>query len=169
MPRDLISSVRDFSDEQDTLGEHNVEPMDDAQRQHFEQLAREMVLTQEQKKRVAKRESELKPTLMKMLERHGLPYGEEGQHQTVEFAKPIRGIARFVRQRKVLRETDEVKAEAIARRKDLYERLFKPVMMLDEDAVVVAREQGLLTDDEVEEMFPKKIQYAFVPEKAKKK
>lgn len=168
MARDLLSSVRDFSTEQELGDDMQHEKMTDEQEQAFLASAREMVLIREQKDRVSKREAQMKPQLMGILEKFGLPYGAEGQHQTIEFPRPIRGIARFVRQRKTFNEVDETKAEAIARRKGLYERLFQPVMTLDESAVVVAHEEGLLTDDEVEEMFPKKVQYAFVAEKVKK-
>jgi len=169
MPRDLIESeVRDFSGEQTvTTPEH--QPLSEAQMEEFLRQAREMVLVREQKARTAKREDQLKGVLMDVLATFGEPYGDEGQHRTIRFPKPIRGIAAFVRQRKTLHEIDETKAEAIARRKGLYDRLFKPVMALDETAVMVAHEEGLLTDEEVAEMFPAKIQYAFVAEKDKKR
>ena len=62
---------------------------------------------------------------------------------------------------------DDAKAEAIARAMGLFDRLFKPVMVLDEDAVMVAREEGLLTDQQVEQMFPQKVTHALMPRKAK--
>lgn len=137
--------------------------------EEFLRQSREMVLIREQKSRVERREKELKGGLMAVLETSGEPYGDEGQHRTIEFPKPIRGIARFVRQKKTLNEVDETEAEAIARQRDLYDRLFKPVMTLDEDAVMVAHREGLLSDADLERMFPKKTQYAFVAEKAKKR
>lgn len=169
MARDLIGSeIRDFSDEQ--IGPQTVtQQMTDAQMEEFLQQAREMALIREQKGRVEKREKELKPVLMDILATFGVPYGDEGQHQTIDFPRPIRGIARFVRQRKSFNEVDETKAAAIARQRDLYDRLFKPVMQLDESEVMVAHEEGLLSDADIEEMFPKKVQYAFVAEKAKKR
>lgn len=143
--------------------------MTQEQEEAYLREAREMVLIREQKNRVAKRESELKPRLMDTLEAFGEPYGDEGQHRTINFPKPIRGIARFVRQRKTVNTVDEIKSEAIARERGIYDRLFKPVMQLDETAVMVAHEEGLLTDADIEAMFPKTVQYAFVAEKAKKK
>ena len=126
-----------------------------------------IILIQEQKRRLTETEADLKQSLMATLEAYGEPYGPEGQHQTITFPAPIRGYTRLVRQCKVSITVDEARAEAISRGKGLFRRLFKPVLVLDEGAVMVAREEGLLTDEEVAEIFPKKVIWAFVPEKKK--
>ena len=130
--------------------------------------SREMILLREQKARLEAREAELKKDLMAVLEAVGEPYGPEGQHRSVTFPRPIRNIARFVRQTKSSTKVDLVKAEAIARSKGIYDRLFTMQPTLDQDAVMVALEQGLITDEELAEIFPKTTTYAFVVEKAKK-
>lgn len=166
MPRDLIASeVRDFDEEQNVSAEAVFEfPVDD---EKYAAISREMIMLREQKAVIEKREAALKKELMEILERIGTPYGDSGQHRTIEFLEPIRGIARFVRQTKSTVTTDLFRAEAIARQKKIYNRLFKPVPTLDEGAVMVAREQGLLTDADVDEIFPRKVSYSFVVEKAK--
>jgi len=138
-----------------------------AEQEAFHQQAREMVLLREQKARLAAREAELKKSVMAYIERYGDPYGPSNQHRSVSFDKPIRGIARFVRQSKVSQLVDEVKAEAIARKLGIYDRLFKPVMTLDESAVMVALQEGVLTDHDLDEIFPKRTIHAFVAEKKK--
>ena len=160
------AGVRDFTDEQGDapLSESQ---MTDEEQEEFIRQAREMILLREQRLRTAKRESALKETLMKELSRFGLPYGDQGQHRTFEFPRPIRGVYRFVRQTKVTTKIDETKAEAIARQRGIYDRLFKPVMVLDEAAALVALEEGILTDADFAEMFPKQTDYAFVVEKKK--
>lgn len=169
MPRDLIpSEVMDFSEEQSMEHGSNQPQISQETLEEYLTEAREMVLIREQKARVAKREAEVKKRLMAVLEEYGESYGGEGQHRTLDFPKSIRGIARFVRQRKVATTVDETKAEAIARRLGIYDRLFRPVMTLDESAVLVAVEQGLLTDADMAEIFPKKETYSFVAEKKKK-
>ena len=142
--------------------------MTEQEYEDFLRMAREMILTQEQRVRTAKREAELKGVLMRSLSDYGDPYGAEGQHRKISFPRPIRGIAAFIRQSKVTTEVDETKAEAIARQRGIYDRLFKPVMKLDDAAVLVALEEGLLTETDIEEIFIKKQVFAFVPEKAKK-
>jgi hypothetical protein len=161
------TGVRDFSEEQGpapTTGQQ----MTEGQFENFLRMAREMILVREQKVRTAKREAELKGVLMEDLDAFGDPYGASGQHRTIEFPKPIRGIARFVRQTKVTTGVDETKAEAIARQRGIYDRLFKPVMTLDDSAVLVALQEGLLTEADIEEIFPKTTIHAFVAEKDKK-
>lgn len=164
MPRDLIDDVRDFSGEQRDAAAPEA-PL--AEREQFQQTAREMVLLREQKARLATREADLKKALMAYIERYGDPYGPSNQHRAITFDKPIRGIARFVRQSKITQMVDEVKAEAIARKLGIYDRLFRPVMTLDESAVLVALQEGILTDHDLDEIYPKKESNAFVVEKKK--
>lgn len=129
--------------------------------------AREYVLLKEQQARLSKREKEIKGSLMKFLEAQGEPYGPEGQNRVFHLPIAIRGIASIVRQRRVSTLVDETAAEGIARTKDLYERLFPPKPTLDESAVFVAVEEGLINDEELERIFPKKVVHALVTEKDK--
>jgi len=158
--------VRDFTEDQQAEPAPHQQMSEEAY-ENFLRESREMILTREQKTRIANRESELKKVLMDALKVFGDPYGTSGQHQTIEFPKAIRGIVRFVRQSKTANEVDEEAAEAIARRQGIYDRLFKPVMTLDDAAVLVALREGILTEADVEEIFPKKTIYAFVAEKKK--
>jgi len=158
--------VRDFTEDQQAEPAPH-QQMSEEEYENFLRESREMILTREQKTRIANRESELKKVLMDALKVFGDPYGTSGQHQTIEFPKAIRGITRFVRQSKVVNEVNEEAAEAIARRQGIYDRLFKPVMTLDDAAVLVALREGILTEADVEEIFPKKTIYAFVAEKKK--
>jgi ribosomal protein L17 len=158
--------VRDFTaDQQASPAPH--QQMSEEDYENFLREAREMVLVREQKTRIANREAELKKDLMDALKIYGDPYGTSGQHQTIEFPKAIRGIIRFVRQAKVTTEVNEEVAEAIARRQGIYDRLFKPVMTLDDSAVMVALREGILTDADVNAIFPQKTTFAFVAEKKK--
>lgn len=164
MPRNpTAEEVRDFTDDQ-AVPMREIAPEDlDA----YIKASREMLTVKKNKAALVADESRLTKVLMDILGRAGEVYGSEGQHRTIRFPSPIRGYKAFVRQSRVSTGTNEVEAEAIAHRKGLYERLFKPVMVLDESAVLVARAEGLLTDAELEAMFPKKYSYALVPEKAK--
>ena len=166
MPRHLIASeVRDFEEEQPVA----VQPLWDTQgdMDRYLSLAREMVVLREEKSIIENREKELKKELMSILERLGVPWGDDNQHLAIDFPEPIRGVARFVRQARSSVKVDTIRAEAIARSHRIYNRLFPPVPTLDEGAVMVAREQGLLTDAEIDEIVPRTVTYAFVPEKAK--
>lgn len=165
MPRNPdASQVRDFEDEQD---DPTAEPISPLQMDTYIAGSREMIVLKKNKAALEAREKELKEILMDLLDRLGRPYGSEGQHLAIDFPTQIRGFARFVRRVSVSQTVDEMTAEAIARQKGIYDQLFKPVMTLDEDACLVARKQGLLTDEELAAMFPKKRVYSLVPEKVK--
>lgn len=129
--------------------------------------AREFILLKEQQARLSKREKEIKSSLMKFLEAQGEPYGEEGQNRVFRLPVAVRGIAAIVRQRRVSTLVDETAAEGIARTRGIYERLFPPKPTLDEAAVFVAVEEGLLTDEDLDRIFPKKVVHAMVTEKDK--
>lgn len=141
--------------------------IDQHELEQFEADAHEVLMLRDQRKKLETLEGKVKKRLMEFLEKYGEPYGEEGQHHAVELDPPIRGIGRLVRQTKSSVRVDETEAEAIARSYGIYERLFKQVWVLDEDAVMVALAEGLLGDDEVDRIFPRKVMYAFVPEKLK--
>jgi hypothetical protein len=167
MPRDLIASeVRDFSEEQEDVSAQPVWNIN-ADSEKYLALSREMIMLKEQKDVLAKREATIKAELMDVLFRLGQPYGPNGQHRTIDFPEPIRGIARFVRQAKSTVTTDVVKAEAIARSRGIYTRIFPSTPTFSESAVMVALEQGKLTEVDVDEIFVRKTTYAFVPEKVK--
>lgn len=164
MPRNpTASEVRDFTEDQ-AVPALNISPED---LDTYLKTSRQMLTVKKNKATLVADESRLTKVLMDILARAGESTGSDGQHRRINFPSPIRGYGAFVRQARVSTTTDEVEAEAIAHRKGLYDRLFKPVMVLDESAVMVARAEGLLTDEELEAMFPKKHSYALVPEKAK--
>lgn len=143
-------------------------PLSEFEQEEMLSAARQLVMLREQKKKLVAREGELNKYLMPLLERAGEPYGEAGQHRMLKFPRPIRGIAALIRQAKVSQSVDTTKAEAIARQKGIYDRLFLPVPTLDQEAVLVAREENLITDAEFAEIFPSSTSFALVMDKAKK-
>jgi hypothetical protein len=148
--------------------DYQAEPMDEREMDSYLSKAREMLVLRENKAVLEQREKQLKSDLMDMLVEYGQPYGPEGQHRSIDFPGPVRGYVRLVRQSKSSVSVDGARAEAIARQKGLYDRLFKPVMTLDQDAVTVALLEGLISDSEMESIFPRKTSSAFVMEKEKK-
>jgi hypothetical protein len=131
----------------------------------FDETARRYLNFRRQRDEMGKLMDKEKAPLNEILEQYGEK--DANGHRTLEIDPPVHGIDALTRQRKVAHLQDDAKAEAIARALGLYERLFKPVMTLDEDAVMVAHEQGLLTDKQVEQMFPQRITHALMPRKAK--
>lgn len=133
--------------------------------QEFDETARRFLNYRRQRDEMAKLMDKEKKPLNDILEQYGEV--DPNGHRTLPVDPPVHGIDALVRQRKVQNLVDETKAEAIARAMGIYDRLFKPVMTLDEDAVMVALEEGLLTQDQVDAMYPQKVTHALMPRKAK--
>lgn len=159
--------IRDFSEEQDTAPPMTDQMMED-EWEAFLREAREMVMLREQRDRIMAREKEIKPHLMDVLLTYGDPYGPEGQHLTINLDPPVRDVERLVRQRKVSNLVDEDEAAVIAKKRGVYDRLFPPVPTLDENEALVLLEEGILTDEDIDRMFPKSVSFAFVMERRKK-
>jgi hypothetical protein len=137
----------------------------DALQAEFQDRARTYLTYRRQRDDMTRLMDREKKPLMDVLASFGTE--DDKGHRRIKLDEPIHGIDAIVRQRKVAHSVDETEAEAIARAKGLYDRLFKSVMALDEDAVMVALREGLLSEQEVDRMFPKKESFALVPEKAK--
>ena len=140
-------------------------PLPDDVALQFDEAARRFLNFRRQRDEMGKLMDKEKPVLNETLDTYG--ERDANGHATIELDPPVHGIDALTRQRKVTHLQDDAKAEAIARAMGLFDRLFKPVMVLDEDAVMVAREEGLLTDQQVEQMFPQKVTHALMPRKAK--
>ena len=110
-------------------------------------------------------QSGLKSDLLQALE----ALGEEDDkgHLWFEFPSPVEGYAAMQRQRRVSQKLDEEAAEEILTAKGLTDRCYKTVRVLDEDEVMALLYEGVLTEADVDQMFPKTISYAFVPSKSR--
>lgn len=106
----------------------------------------------------------IKRSLMAALEENGEP--DEKGHYWIHFDAPIDGFEAIQRQRKVSVGSDEQEIEEILAAKGVRDRCFKMVEVLDEDEVMALRYEGVLTDEDLDRMFPKTITWAFVPKKA---
>lgn len=77
----------------------------------------------------------------------------------------IEGFSSLKRERRVSHSVNETVAEEILKANGLYERCFDTVRVLNQDAVMGCLIEGLLTEEDVAEMFPAKVSWAFVPKK----
>ena len=94
--------------------------------------------------------------------------GEEDDngHRTLYLSHPVDKWGAVTRQRRVSVGQDDQAIEAILTRHGLKERCVKMVPQVDEDAIMACVYEGLLTEEEVYEMFPQKVTYALVAVKA---
>lgn len=115
-------------------------------------------------KLMEKQKRELRDDLMRLIETYGF---ESGNGSTaLEMEKPVAGVTALVRQRSVKRlPPDDGAIERILRLHGLYDRCMRPVMQADEDEIWQCMQAGLISDEEIGEMYPQTEQYSLVPKK----
>jgi len=75
------------------------------------------------------------------------------------------GTTNVVKQRRVSKVFDEDTANQILKDKNLFDDCTQTITVLDQDAVMSAYYNGLLTDEDIEAMFPEKVSWALILEK----
>jgi hypothetical protein len=123
----------------------------------------EFVLLKTQIDELTKRQNALKAELSSLVESSGEE--DDKGHLWYELPHPIEGYTAMQRQKRISQKLDADAAEELLRTKNLYNRCFQLLPVLDEDEVMACLYEGLLTEDEIDAMFPKSITWAFVPSK----
>lgn len=83
----------------------------------------------------------------------------------IQLPQEVDGFNSIIKQRRVTRKVDELKAEEIISAHGLEDTLYKTVRIVDEDALMAALYEEVLTEEEVDEMYPPKIVWALVLKK----
>jgi len=93
--------------------------------------------------------------------------GEEDDkgNVVIELPEEVEGYSSVVKQRRVSRKIDEARAEEIITEHGLEEVLYKTIRVVDEDALMAALYEDVLTEEEVDEMYPQSITWALVLKK----
>lgn len=108
--------------------------------------------------RIADRQKEVKTFINQGVDE--LAEEDSRGHLVVDINDDITGISKVVRQRRVSKSLDQQAAEDILSRKGLTERCFTMVPVLNEEEIMAAFYEGLLTEDDIDTMFPAKITWA---------
>jgi len=107
----------------------------------------------------AERDS-LKKDLIELVDTEGEP--DESGHIWYRLPQEVEGINSLQRQRKVSQRLDPSVAESILKEKGIYDRCYQMVPVLDEAEVMACLYEGLLTEDEIDVMFPKHVTYVLL-------
>jgi len=93
--------------------------------------------------------------------------GEEDDKGNViiELPEEVEGYSSVVKQRRVSRKIDEALAEETITKHGLEDVLYKTIRVVDEDALMAALYEDVLTEEEVDEMYPQSITWALVLKK----
>jgi hypothetical protein len=126
--------------------------------EQFKEQVRQYVVVKDEVKFLSDRENEMKQRVIDSLKE----LGEEDSrgHIVAEVNDEKTGISSVVHQKRISKSLDMDKAEAILNLKGIKDRCIKLVPTINEDEIMAAYYEGLITEQEVDEMFPAKITYA---------
>jgi hypothetical protein len=113
---------------------------------------------------MTKEQSSIKADLSELVDTVGEP--DEKGHLWLRLPHEVDGYTSLQRQRKVSQSLDEDAAESLLKEKGLYERCYVQQPVLKEDEVMACLYEGLITEEEIDKMFPKKVSWAFLVSKA---
>lgn len=105
----------------------------------------------------------LKPKLMGFLEKNG----EEDDQGSLWYDLPteVEGYTALKREKRIGQTVDADKTLSVLQAKGLEKRCYRMEPVLDEQEVLKAVSEGLISDEELAEMFPPKVTWALVPSK----
>jgi hypothetical protein len=167
MSEDIITTRQD---EMNDLMEAHAEVKSGLNVEELKSYIRQMATLKKESDLLAERMSEVKSFLTAAVENFGETDGRG--HINLEVGDASVGIAGLQLQR---RSTPQENMEAIERilktktdanNQPLWQQCIKMVPAVQEDEVMKASFDGLLTEDDIAEMYPRKISYAFFMNKA---
>lgn len=106
----------------------------------------------------------LKSELSDIVDTDGEP--DEKGSLYIQLPEEVDGYTALKRQRKVSQSLDADVAATLLKEKGLFDRCYVMEPVLKEDEVMACLYDGLLSEEEIDIMFPKRVSYAFVPVKA---
>lgn len=128
------------------------------------QDVREYVFLKKKIDDLAKEQNSIKARLSDMVDAEG--ESDDKGHLWYKLPEEVEGYVSLKRERRVSPGLDLEETTRILKEKGLETRCFRMEPVLDEDAVMACLYEGLLTEEEIDTMFPKKITWAFVPSKS---
>jgi len=123
--------------------------------QDVEKLAQQYVAVKAEADFITERQNELKARLKDAVEKLGEVTAKG--HKYLEF-----GDIKLTNQRKESTPLDVDVATEILNKHGIYKECVETIERLDQNAILVAYQKDLLTAEELELMFPKKVSYAFL-------
>ena len=108
----------------------------------------------------------IKKELSDLVDAEGTP--DEKGHLWFSLPEEVDGVISLKRERRVSQSLDEEVAQNILKQKGLTDRCYKMIPVLDEAEVMACLYEDLLTEEEIDSMFPKSVSYAFIPSKSQR-
>jgi hypothetical protein len=120
---------------------------------------RQFATLKEQSELLTKRMNEVKKTLTDAVDEYGEVDGRG--HIVLELGDESVGVVSLTKQRRATPSPDMENIERILKEKNLWERCIVMVPEVNKDEVMAASFDGLLSEEEIQEMYPLSITYAF--------
>lgn len=102
----------------------------------------------------------LKATLMATVEMHGVP--DDKGNDYYELPASVGKVYGLQRQHRSSRKMDDDEVERTLREKALWDRCTRTVLEIDQDEIAACLAEGIITQEDVDRMFPETKTYAFV-------
>ena len=118
------------------------------------------VILKEEADRVTERQKEVKVQINLGID--ALSEEDGRGHLVVEIDDPVSGISKVMRQKRVSKSLDMDIAEKIISDRNLKDRCIKMIPVLNEDEIMAAFYEGLLSEEDIDAMFPAKITWALI-------
>lgn len=112
---------------------------------------------------LTKRQVEVKKRVIDGIKELG--YEDSTGHIVVDINDATTGISRALHQRRVSKSLDVDIAEDLLDKKGLTERCSRKIFVLNEEEIMAAFYEGLLTEADIDAMFPAKVTWALVMSK----
>lgn len=125
---------------------------------------RENVLLKERIDELTILQNDVKKQLKQAIEELGET--DDRGHVVVEIEDDVTGIRKVMHQRRVSKNLDIEIAEIVLKEKGIHERCLTMVPVLNEDEIMAAYYENLITEADIDKMFPSKITWALVLSKS---
>lgn len=123
-------------------------------------LVRENVLLKARVDELSSLQLSVKKDLKVALKELGVE--DDRGHIVIDLGEEVSGVSKVIHQRRVSKNLDIDIAEALLKDKGLYDRCVTMVPVLNEDEVMAAYYEGVITEEDVDKMFPAKVTWALV-------
>jgi hypothetical protein len=108
---------------------------------------------------ITKRASDLKDQLALAVEEQAF---DDRGHKKLVIEDEMSGDVTLTKQRRVSKNLDMNIAEDLLVKRGIKDKCVKMVPMLDEAAIMSSFYEGLLSEEDIDAMFPSKVTYAFL-------
>ena len=105
-------------------------------------------------------QSDVKKNLKQGIEELG--EADDRGHIIVDINDEVSGIARVMNQKRVSKTLDIEVAEKILTERGIHDRCITMVPVLNEDEIMAAFYEGVISEEDIDTMFPAKVTWALV-------